>query len=125
MRKQLGDAGGELGPPQPAPCATIASTIWSPRRMTGLSELIAPCGTSAMSRSRVCRSSASPIVSRSLPSSDTRPPTIRAGGRVSRISAIAIVVLPEPDSPMSPSRSPGRSANETSLTAFAGPSGVS
>ena len=93
--------------------------------MTGLSELIAPCGTSAMSRSRVCRSSASPIASRSLPSSDTRPPAIRAGGRVSRISAIAIVVLPEPDSPMSPSRSPGRSANETLLTAFAGPSGVS
>ena len=55
----------------------------------------------------------------------TRPPAIRPGGRVSRISAMAIVVLPEPDSPISPSRSPGRSEKETSLTAFAGPPAVS
>ena len=103
----------------------MPSTICSPSGMTGLSEFIAPCGTSAMSLRRISRNSFSLSASTSRPSSRMRPETMRAGGRVSRISAIAMVVLPEPDSPIRPSRSPAFSAKETPSTALAGPIGVS
>ena len=46
------------------------------------------------------------------------------GGLISRSSASAIVVLPEPDSPTSPKRSPGARLKETPSTAFTGPRGV-
>ena len=95
--------------------ARIASIIWSSMRITGLSEFIAPCGTKAMSRRRILRSALSSRVRRSLSPRNTRPPTMRPGGRVIRMSAVAIVVLPEPDSPMSPRRWPARSSNETSI----------
>ena len=91
----------------------MASIIWSSMRMTGLSEFIAPCGTKAMSRSRILRSAPSSSFIRSTSPSITRPPTIRPGGRVMRMSAVAIVVLPEPDSPIRPRRCPGRSENDT------------
>src|SRR4051812_41797269 len=46
------------------------------------------------------------------------PPVIRPGGRIMRISASAVVVLPEPDSPTRPTRSPASTSNDTPRTAW-------
>ena len=43
---------------------------------------------------------------------------------MSRINANAVVVLPDPDSPTSPNRSPGLNVNVTPSTALTGPLGV-
>src|SRR6266542_283487 len=102
----------------------MASTICSRTRTTGFSEFIAPWATSAIAarrRRRICSSGSS---SRLTPSSCTRPPSILPGGRISRMSASAIVDLPEPDSPTRQSRSSASSPKLTTSTAFTGPRGV-
>src|SRR4051794_24385596 len=43
---------------------------------------------------------------------------MRPGGRIMRISASAVVVLPEPDSPTRPTRSPASTSKQTSRTAW-------
>ncbi len=48
-----------------------------------------------------------------------------AGGRSSPAAAMTMVLLPLPDSPISPTTSPGATVSETALTASTGPVGVS
>src|SRR5206468_219872 len=56
---------------------------------------------------------------RSSPSSRTRPPTMRAAGRgTSRSTDRHVMLLPDPDSPTSPSVSPSATAKETPSTAL-------
>ena len=58
------------------------------------------------------------LVSRSSPSSSTRPPaTVRLAGGNSPMTACAVTDLPEPDSPTTQTISPGATANETFSTA--------
>ena len=80
---------------------------WSPMRITGLSEFIAPCGTIATRANRACLTSAWLSWIRSVPSSKVAlPPAIKPGVLIIRNSARISVVLPLPDSPTSPKRSP-------------------
>src|SRR4051812_31043618 len=46
------------------------------------------------------------------------PAVMRPGGRIMRISASAVVVLPEPLSPTRPTRSPASTLKETPRTAW-------
>ena len=63
---------------------------------------------------------------RSIPSKRIAPPTMRPGGDgISRRIDSELTVLPDPDSPTSPTISPGRTANETSSTTRFAPSSVS
>lgn len=107
-----------------SPWSLRASTIWSLTRMTGLSEFIAPCATSAMTASRSWRIRSSGSANRLRPSTSTRPPSTRPGGLIRRSRVRAIVDLPEPDSPTRPKRSCAFRAKLTPSTAFIGPRGV-
>ena len=82
------------------------STIWSPTVMTGLREFIADWKTIATSRHRSARSSSASRARMSRPRNRMDPPVITAGGRSSRMIALATVLLPQPDSPASPKISP-------------------
>ena len=92
--------------------------------MTGLREFIAPCGTSAISRSRMWRSSrfrdAEQVaaVQEDLPAHDPagRPGQAHQGGAHGGLAGAGLADQPEPLT--------GRRANETPLTAFTGPRGV-
>ena len=97
-----------------------------PTRMTGLSEFIAACGTSAISRMRMLAQLAlvglqKIAARRGDPARRRCAPGDGAGARC----AVPSVVLPEPDSPINPIRSPARSVNDTPSTALTGPAGVS
>lgn len=105
--------------------SSMPSVICFSILITGLREFIAPWGTSAISASLARRISASDICNRSLPDSVMDPDTILPGGLVIRMSAVAIVLLPLPDSPTKASLSPCLSSNETPLTALTAPTGVS
>ena len=76
--------------------------------------------TVAMSVQRYLRSSSWSIVVMSVPSNRIVPPAIRPGRCSSRSRAMPRVVLPDPDSPISPTNSPGSIANVTLLTASTG-----
>src|SRR5690606_25231711 len=65
--------------------------------------------------------SASGMVTRSRPLNRMDPPTIRPFLPRSRITPSATVDLPQPDSPTSPSASPGRTLTEKSITAGISP----
>ena len=108
----------------PDSCALMVSANCCPMRMTGLSEFIAPCGMRAICAKRAWRISSSDSSSMSTPSRSALPPVISPGGSISRMSANAVVVLPDPDSPTSPNRSPGLRVKVTPSTAFIGPRGV-
>ena len=101
-------------------CARIASTNWSPTRMTGLSAFIALCNTIDTLRQRKRRSSSALFSSRFSPWKRMLPPVIRAGGRRICMTEFAIVLLPQPDSPARPTVSPSRIARSTPSTARAG-----
>lgn len=105
--------------------SSMPSMICFSIRITGLSEFIAPWGTSAISASLARRISVSEICNRFLPDSVMDPDTILPGGLVIRMRAVAIVLLPLPDSPTRASLSPCLSSNETPLTALTIPTGVS
>ncbi len=98
-------------------CTRTPSAIWSPTVKRGLSEAIGSCRIMAMRLPRMCRISAGDLASRSSPSKRIAPLTIRAAGGSNRRMVRASVVLPEPDSPTTPSVSPARSVSETSSTA--------
>ena len=106
--------------PRASPCSSSASTIWLPTVRTGFSAFIAPWNTIAMSTQRCGRIEDSPPASTSTPSSSTRPAALALGGR-SPMIASAVVVLPQPDSPTSPSRSPRSSVKPTPCTAWSSP----
>src|SRR5262245_34852804 len=89
-----------------------------PTENTGLSELIGSCRIIATLRPRMRVMSASGLARRSSPSRRTWPPTIRAAGRGwSRTRLRHVMLLPEPDSPTSPSVSPSARLNDTPSTA--------
>ena len=99
-------------------CSRTASLIWSPIRITGLSEVIGSWKIIEMRLPRICRISASSRESRSVPSSLISPPTMRPGGLgTSRMIDSALTLLPQPDSPTIASVSPRRTWKETSSTA--------
>ena len=109
--EQLADARLRAG--VPGSCSSIASAIWRPTRMTGSSAFIAPWKTIDTVFQRMSRQPRSvrrwtcitPRVELTsiVPSARCR----FCGSRPS--SASAVVVLPQPDSPASPSASPRRS----------------
>ncbi len=95
----------------------MTSANWASTRTTGLSEFMLLWNTVEMSRQRRWRSSSSGVVVMSLPSKVIVPSLIRAGFSSRRSTALPSVVLPEPDSPMMPTNSPGRRVKDTSETA--------
>ena len=110
-------------------CARSMSSNWAPIVMTGFSALSELCSTTAISDHRRLRSCCGPAARMSIvpfgPSplkgfewNSTWPPVITAGGRSSRIAAIARVVFPLPLSPASPSTRPRRKTKSQSLTAW-------
>ena len=106
--------------PLPRSWSSIASTICEPTVRTGLSAFIAPWKTIARSTQRCGRIVSSPPASMSSPSSRIRPAALAFGG--SRpIAASAVVVLPQPDSPTRPSRSPASMDSEMPWTACNSP----
>jgi hypothetical protein len=67
---------------------------------------------------RMRRISLSLALTRSLPLNRTRPPTMRPGGEgMSRMMALQVTLLPEPDSPTMPRVPPRSSENDTPSTA--------
>jgi len=94
------------------------SPIWRPILKTGLSEVMGSWKIMEIRRPRMARISASPRVSRSLPSNRMRPSTIRPGGvAISRMMESEATDLPQPDSPTRQSVRPLSTENDTPLTA--------
>ncbi len=91
------------------------SEICRPTRITGLREVIGFWNTIAMPSPRILASSRSDRPNSSMPSRTTLPVTVATSGANPMIDN-ADSVLPDPDSPMMPSRSPRSTANETSST---------
>src|SRR3990170_1657398 len=73
---------------------------------------------------RMSRISASSTLSRSLPRNRTEPPTMRPGCSMSRITDRAVMLLPQPDSPTTPTVLPSPISYETPSTALTVPSWV-
>jgi len=83
--------------------------IWSPIRITGLSEVIGSWKIIEIRLPRTSRISSSSSASRSVPSSMIEPPTILPGGSgTRRMIDSAVTLLPQPDSPTIASVSPRR-----------------
>ena len=94
--------------PRKAVCASIASTIWVPTRMTGLRLVPGSWKIMPMRPPRTARIDDSGSVRRSPPSRTMRPPTMRPFSGRRRISASAVMLLPQPDSPTRAKVSPRR-----------------
>ncbi len=99
----------------------MASVIWSPTVRTGFSAFMAPWKTSERRVQRNARSEGPSSPTRSTPSNQTEPPTIFPPGGRRRMRPSTVVVLPQPDSPTSPSVSPRRRSKLTPSTARIGP----
>ena len=93
-------------------CARICSAIWSPIRITGLSDEIGSWKIIAISLPRTRSSSSSDAVIRSPPRSRAEPANRALGERVSPISVITVTDFPEPDSPTIATTSPRSRVNE-------------
>ena len=105
-------------------CARIGSAIWSPIVWTGLSEFIAPWKMTAIFPQRTERSSWSVMASTSRPSNVIEPDGMVASRASSLGMARASEVLPQPDSPASPSTWPVSTSRLAPSTAVTGPRGV-
>jgi hypothetical protein len=75
------------------------SPIWSPTVRSGLSAVIGSWKIMAMPAPRTPRISAIVAVARSRPSKCTLPPSMVISFGSSRMMALAMIDLPEPDSP--------------------------
>ena len=73
---------------------------------------------------RSLRIDSSSSAHRSRPSNSMRPPAISPLGGRSRMTVVAIVLLPQPDSPTTPTISPGSTWKLTSRMAVRMPSRV-
>ena len=82
------------------------SAIWSPTRISGLSELIGSWKTIAIAVPHTSRSSASGRPTSSSPSSRTEPERTTSGPDSRPMIERLSTVLPEPDSPTMPTASP-------------------
>ncbi len=106
--------------PCASPWVSIGSAIWSPIVLTGLNAFIAPWKTIETSFHRCGLIDSSPRARMSSPLRITFPETEAVGG--SRpIIARMVVVLPQPDSPTRPRRSPSRRSKLTPWTAWSSP----
>ena len=94
----------------------MASVIWSPMRCTGLSACCAPWNTIDAPAQRTARSRPGFMASTSSPSRRIWPSVFVPAGS-SRSSAMAIVDLPQPDSPATPTVSPWCTSRLTPRTA--------
>ena len=107
--------------PRSAVCVTMVSTIWSPTFRTGFrlvdgSWKMMPILPPRRSRMRDSGSTSSSSLSRRTEPSSTRP---LSGNR--RISAIAVIDLPQPDSPTSAKVSPRATDRRTPSSALTTP----
>ena len=75
------------------------SPIWSPMVRSGLSADIGSWKIMAMPAPRTARISAALALTRSRPSNSTRPASMVTPCGSSRMMALAIIDLPDPDSP--------------------------
>ena len=91
---------------------------------TGLSDVIGSWKTMAMRAPRTRRIASASLSSRSSPSRRMRPATICPGGGTSRMIDSDVTLLPQPDSPTSPSTSPRSMAKLTPSTARTVPAPV-
>src|SRR3954471_10432127 len=107
-------------------CSRIISAICSPIVKAGLSELIGSWKIIAMRSPRSSRRRSGGWRSRSSPSNRISPPAMRPGGCGTRpMIASAVTLLPQPDSPTSPSVGPASSERLTpspARSSVAGPS---
>ncbi len=78
---------------------------------------MALCGMKAISRQRSAFMSRSESAARSRPSNSIRPPLMKALSAMTRVSARATVVLPQPDSPTRPTIEPRGTSKLTPSTA--------
>jgi hypothetical protein len=83
--------------------------------------VIGSWNTIAMRRPRNARRAPGARPTSSWPASEIEPATIRPGGSTSPRIEKPVTVLPEPDSPTSPTTSPAPTSNDTSSTAFSIP----
>ena len=104
--------------------AATASAIWSPQVKTGLSEVIGSWKIIEIWLPRTSRISSSESFSRSRPSSRISPSTILPGRPMRRMIDSAVMLLPQPDSPTTPSVLPSSIAKLTPSTALTMPSWV-
>src|SRR3954447_21462705 len=111
--------------PERSPCARMTSANWTPIWVTGLRAFMALCMTTDRSRQRVAESSRAVMVTRSRPLNRTLPVLIRAGGLSNWARPNSMVDLPQPDSPTTPTNSPGYTSRSKESTARTGPAGVS
>src|SRR5580692_4065687 len=102
-------------------CACRASVIWRPTLISGLSVVIGSCGMNPMSLPRTFRSSFSPSRIRSLPRNQMLPLVVMPDELGSRKIDMAVMVLPDPDSPTIPSRPPACSSKLIPSTARTSP----
>src|ERR1700736_613708 len=102
-------------------CAVIASIIWVSMRSTGLSVIIGSWKTIATFAPRSRRSRSSDAPTSSWPRKRIDPPTMRPGGPTRPRIEKPVTVLPEPDSPTSPSTSPRSTVKLAPSTARTAP----
>ncbi len=103
--------------PRSVECCSMTSRNCASTRTTGLSEFMLLWKTVEMSRQRRLRRSSSGRCVMSVPSKVMLPPLMRPGRWSRRSRAVPSVVLPEPDSPIRPTNSPGSIEKLTSCTA--------
>src|SRR6266480_393252 len=95
----------------------IGSAIWRPTRCTGFREFMAPWNTIDISFHRIARMESSGTATRSRPSKEMEPRTIRPLYGRRRMRARAVVVFPQPLSPARPIASPRSTSKEAPSTA--------
>src|SRR5690606_5407152 len=105
-----------------SPCASRVSATCVPILATGFRFDIGSCGTRPMSRPRMPRSSLSDALVMSRPSRRMLPAAMRPPPASSPMIAMAVVDLPEPDSPTIATVSPAEMSRSTPSTAWTTPS---
>src|SRR5688572_1466824 len=99
-----------------------ASATWSPTGKAGLSEVIGSWKIIESLSPRRSRRRRTGTLSRSSPSNSTSPPAMRPGGCGTRpMMERAVTLLPQPDSPTTPSVRPRSSEKSTPSTARTSP----
>src|SRR6202046_1591441 len=97
-------------------CCRTGPAICFPMVMVGLRLVIGSWNTIAMSLPRISRICAAPSGTRSVPRSRIAPAAMWPPGGSSCMIDIAVMVLPHPDSPTSPTVSPWLTVSETPST---------
>ena len=99
-------------------CSTNISAIWRPTGDSGLSAVIGSWKIMPMRLPRSSRRRAAEASWISSPSSTMRPLPSDSGRRSRPMTASAVMLLPQPDSPTSPKASPRPISKETFSTAL-------